>query len=129
MPQMYRQSVGLSFRPSLGGLCQSRTLDHLADSFGEIPGFLKRGQLSSCPGGAVCHLFRFFQPIRTVQAFGNGLEEGGQTFDVLSGCLPFVGNGIDDLGIESVSGRSPFVLADQHRVAVVLIGSVVDLVG
>ena len=103
--------------------------DHPPDGFGEAAGLVVHIELSGGPGGLGGHFSGAFKPFAALEPFGDGGEFFDHAVDVFAGGFPFVGDGVDDFGVESEAGGAPFVLLDHHGVAIALVHAVVDLVG
>ena len=100
----------------------------MADDFGGVASEGEEVHLSLCPGGLMRHVEDAVEVRYAIELFGHG----AQVFDEFLGYLwdgfEVVRGGIDQLRCDAVPRGVPFVLTDEHGVAVVLIDALIDFV-
>lgn len=100
----------------------------MPDHFDRIARLLKNLKLAICPTCTSRQIKNAVEMRCTLQFPGDRLQFADQIVNDSSDRMRFTGEWINQFCAESEATCPPFVLANHHRVAVMLIGAVIDFV-
>src|ERR1700733_2661293 len=86
-------------------------------------------ELANGPGRPVGHPLGDLEMSPTAELFGPKTQSVHEVMNNLPSPNRLVRGGVNEVGIHAVSASAPFVLANQKRVTIKLVGPAIDLFG